>query len=60
MKRRWITIEGARYLIRGPFSPREVRERYQSFLTKYPTSKLTLAQWASQRGAIYYKEKTNE
>jgi hypothetical protein len=50
---RYITITGVKYLIRGPYTAREVRQRYTAFMQKYPDSKLTLAQWAAQRGAVY-------
>jgi hypothetical protein len=52
--KRWITIEGRRCLIRGPYTPKQVRQRYADFRVKYPDNKLTLAQWAAQRGAVYF------
>jgi hypothetical protein len=52
--KRWIQINGTRYLIRGPYTVAEVRKRYSDFLAKYPGCGLTLAQWACQRGAVYF------
>ncbi len=52
--KRWMTIDGQKCLIRGQYTPKEVRDRYASFLKKFPDSKLTLLQWAAERGAIYF------
>ena len=52
--KRWITINGTRYLIRGPYTAKEVRARYKGFLAKYPDCNLTLTQWAGQYGAVYF------
>ncbi len=53
--KRYITIDGAKYLIRGNFTATQVRERFATFQKKYTDSTLTLSQWAVQRGAVYLK-----
>ena len=53
--KRWMQIEGVRYLIRGPWTATEVRARYKEFRAKYPNCELTLAQWAGERGFVFFK-----
>jgi hypothetical protein len=52
-----ITVKGITWRIRGPSSPRQLRTQYKAFITKYPSSKLTLAQWLVNNGKVYFKEK---
>ena len=49
----YIDIGDRRYLIRGPFTPDQVRERYADFQKKYPASHMSLRDWAAERGAVY-------
>jgi hypothetical protein len=56
MAERTIQIDGVKYLIRGNYTPAQIRQRYEAFKAKYPRTTLTLAQWAN-RGAIYKRVK---
>jgi hypothetical protein len=53
--KRYLTINGDRYLIRGPFTAPQVRQRHADFLRKYPDSTLPLDRWAVERGAVYFR-----
>jgi len=55
---KYLTIDGTKYLIRGPYSATQVYQRYAAFCAKYPDTKLSLVQWATERGAIYLAVKS--
>lgn len=54
---KYIQIDGLSYLIRGNFTGSQLRDRYEAFKIKYPTSDLSFAQWAVQRGAVYFADR---
>ena len=55
--RRTITVEGWRYLIRGPYTGRDLLRLFADFLTKYPTTTLSFRRWLVERGKVYKRIK---
>ena len=51
---KYITINKAKYLIRGPWTATDLHRLYAAFCVKYPDTKLSFAEWAN-RGHIYLK-----
>jgi hypothetical protein len=51
--KRTITIEGRRYLIRGPYGARDLRRLYSAFVNKFGPV-MTFKQWAIDRGKVYF------
>ena len=49
---RHITVGERRYLIRGDWSPAQLRQQYTAFQDRY-ASRLTFQQWLVQRGKVY-------
>lgn len=43
-----------RYLIRGNWSPSQLRQQYKSFQARY-ASELTFEQWLVQQGKVYVR-----
>ena len=52
---RYITINKATYLIRGPYTATQVRAFYKAFKTKHPTYLGSLSQWAVYYGKVYMR-----
>lgn len=52
MTKRYIQVDGKRYLIRGPWTAKDLRRLYQSFSAKYPNT--PFKEWLN-RGFVYYR-----
>ena len=49
---KWIKINNRKYLVRGNWSERELKNQYKSFKEKYK-SKWTFEQWCCHAGKVY-------
>lgn len=47
---------GSTYLIRGPWTPDQLREQFTAFVEKYH-SQLTFEQWLVAQGKVYLKQR---
>lgn len=52
--KRHITVEGTKYLIRGNYTPGQLKERYQAFKKKF-ISNLTFKEWVETSGVVYHR-----
>lgn len=52
--KRYITVDGRRFLIRGTATAKDLRRRYRAFVARYRSS-LSLEQWLVERGGAYFE-----
>lgn len=52
--KRYIKTAKGKYLIRGPWTARELKAQYKALLEKYPNTKLTFDEWLNY-GKVYFK-----
>lgn len=56
----YITVDGNKYLIRGPYKAKDLRNLFDSFKKKYPDVKTTFSRWLVANGKVYVRVKKNE
>jgi hypothetical protein len=54
---KYITADGIKFRIRGPYTAKQLRELYPKILAAYPGTKLTFRGWLVKYGKVYSRVK---
>lgn len=54
---KYITVEGVKYRIRGPYTAKQLRTHYADFLRKYPGTTASLRGFLVGYGKVYNRVK---
>jgi hypothetical protein len=55
-QRCWLYSGDKKYLIRGQWTPDQLRRQFRKFQEKFPSSELSFEQWLVERGKVYFSK----